>query len=456
MSGLFSLGEKMGALGDNVANVNTTGFRANEINFEDVLFETTHTGGVRIGQGGTESDFSIEGNIEPSHLSTHMAITGDGFFMVRDAELSDSRYYSRAGEFNFDLDGYLVNPRGLILQGYPFDINGVEGTTLEDIQLPLTTPAPTLFDPDPEPTLIDPARASTRVSMVGNLDSNAQDNSPLGLFSQWDGTSSDPLGIDAYGLRADFEVTEDTGARQPVAVFFDKTSGTNTWEYLITSPTPGGGATSDEGVLARGILNFGSSGSLQDMTIENYNGGAWSAGGPGANGYLTFQTPFSGITDLEFDLGYQYTGSAWQPDTNATTQVAEGSITLWTDADGNDQGGLLTFDVSREGIIRASFDNGNSTDLFRVGLATFDDPVSRLQRQGYTLYLADPDGPDPVIDHPGSSGLGMIMGYSLENSNVDMGEQFGEIILTQRAFQANSKGIVAADEMLKTLMQLKR
>ncbi|MDY7038691.1 MAG: flagellar hook-basal body complex protein, partial [Thermodesulfobacteriota bacterium] len=447
MSGLFCLGDKIGTLGDNIANINTTGFRANEVNFEDILFETTHTGGVRFDGEGVTSDFSKEGSVQSSHIATHMAISGDGFFILRDQEETDSTYYSRAGEFNFNSEGYLLNPNGYIVQGYQFSSEGTEGTALADIQLELTAPAPTPENPDPAPRLVSSPSASTRLTLITNVDARSQDNSPGGLFSNYDGTNASPLDLTDYELRSDQDLYDSFGDRYPIAVYYDKISQDGVWEYLITSPSDIPGTATDDGVLARGTITYNGNGIIEDMTLENYQGAGWVNSAINDNGFYTFQTPFAGAGAMEFDIGSRYVNGSWQPAAQSSTQYGCSSYTIFSKTDGYGEGDLLNFSVSMDGIIRASFDNGVISDLFRVGLANVSTPSSHLRRIGHTFFQAiDPDSQDLITeDIPGSSGLGMIIGSSLESSNVDMAEQFGDLILTQRAFQANSKGIVTAD-----------
>lgn len=177
MSSLFCLEKKMAVLGDNIANVSTTGFRGSRVSFEDVLSQATGTGGVRLNPAGSTSDFSREGAAESSHIATNMAISGDGFFILRDSEDTSSTYYTRAGEFSFDSEGYLVNPGGHIVQGYEFSDQGTEGGTPADIQLNLTTPAATVDNPDPAPRLVSPPSASTRLTLISNIDARSGDNS---------------------------------------------------------------------------------------------------------------------------------------------------------------------------------------------------------------------------------------------------------------------------------------
>jgi flagellar hook protein FlgE len=456
MSSLFCLGDKLGTLGDNIANVNTTGFRAGQVSFEDTLIEATNTGGVRLSPTGVKSDFS-EGSVETSKIATNMAITGEGFFILRDPDETNLAYYTRAGEFSFNSDGYLINPRGYIVQGYQFDAQGTEGTVLADIQLALTTPAPTLWDPNPVSRLLSSPRASTKLTLNTNVDARSKEHSAGGLFGQWDATLSNPMDISAYELMSTQEIYDGLGDKHSIAVFFDKTSQSNIWEYLITAPPTGIGTAPDQGVLARGTITFNDDGIIGDISMENYQGGGWVAGTPNGNGYLAFQTPFTGAASIELDLGTEYAGGSWQPNGQTSTQYGNGSYTIFSNTDGYGEGNLTDFSVNAEGIIIGSFNNGVSSDLFRVGLANASDPSSSFKRIGYSLYQADPESVGSVTSaSPGNSGLGMIMGGSLETSNVDIAEQFGDLIFTQRAFQANSKSMVAADEMLKTLIGLKR
>jgi len=457
MSSLFCLGDKLGTLADNIANINTTGFRAGQVSFEDILIATTNTGGVRLSPAGVKSDFSEEGSIQPSPIATNMAITGEGFFMLRNPDETNPAYYTRAGEFSFNSDAYLVNSRGYIVQGYQFDDQGTQGTVLTDIQLALTTPAPSLWSSAPAPRLVSSPQASTRLTLNINADAGSQDHSSGGLLGQWDATNPDPIDSSAYELRASQSIYDDTGTKHAIEFFFDKTGQANTWEYLISAPPAGLGTAPDQGVLARGAITFGGDGYIENMSMDNYQGGAWVAGTPNGNGYLTFQTPFTGAGSIELDLGTSYAGGSWQPAGQTSTQFGYGSHTRFSKADGYGEGDLLNFSVNSEGIIRARFDNGVTSDLFRVALANSNDPSSHFKRTGHTLYQADSGSQGTIIDDtPGNAGLGMIMGGSLENSNVDMAAQFGDLIFTQRAFQANSKSMVVADEMLKTLIQLKR
>lgn len=454
MSSLFCLGDKIGTIGDNIANINTTGFKANQVNFEDILFEATHTGGVRITDAGVTSNFSVQGSVQASNIATNMAISGDGFFILRDSEDTNSTYYTRAGEFYFDADNertepesYLINPGGYRVQGYKFDNNGTEETALTDIRLELTAPDPTEDNPEPVLRLISTPKASTRLTLISNLDANGQDNSPGGLFDNWDGTQEEPISSSHYEHRADQDIYDSSGDRHSIAVYYDKTGTDNIWEYLITFTPEQAGTASDYGVLARGTITFDGSGYINYMSMENTT--------PNDNGYLAFQTPFAG--NIEFDMGVQFINDYWQPEFTTTTQFGCASYTKTSNTDGYGESDLMGFSISSDGIIRANFENGIISDLFRVGLADSTDPSSRLRRIGSTLYQeVDSESGGLITDIPGSSGLGTIIGSSLETSNVDLAEQFGDLIFTQRAFQANSKGMITADEMLKTLVALKR
>ena len=468
MSSLFSLGEKMNTVGDNIANINTTGFKAGQVNFEDILFEATNSGGVRFNKSGVTSNFASEGSLQASPVATHMAISGDGFFILADAEDSDSTYYTRAGEFNFDAEGYMRNPGDYIVQGYQFSADGSEGTSLADIQLNLTASPATVANPDPVPRLVSTPSASTKLTLVTNVDARSEDNSPAaddwGLFGKWDATNADPLESSDYGHRADHYIYDDAGDRHSIAVYYDKTSQDGVWEYLVTAPPEDPlSANPTDGVLARGTITYSGDGYIEDMTLDNYQGGGWTSGTTNADGYHTFSTSFSGAGSIEFDMGANKVGGIWQHAGQTSTQFGFGSYTVFSNTNGYGEGDLTAFTVTTDGIIRASFDNGVTSDLYRVALASANDPSSRLKRIGNSLYRTKTDPSDEgggladlESDIPGESGLGRILGSSLESSNVDLAEQFGDLIFTQRAFQANSKSMVAADEMLKTLIALSR
>ncbi|NQT70758.1 MAG: flagellar hook-basal body complex protein [Desulfobacteraceae bacterium] len=455
MSSLFCLSDKLGTIGDNIANVNATGFRAGQISFEDTLIEATNTGGVRLSPEGIKSDFSTQGSAQPSDIATNMAITGEGFFILSDPQVTGATYYTRAGEFSFDSDGYLANTRGKIVQGYQIDALGTEQTALTDIQLTLSTPAATLWDPTPVPRLVADPIASTKLTLNINADARSLEHSAGGLFGEWDATQAEPMDATAYELRSLQDIYDSAGAQHSIAIFFDKTAVDKTWEYLITSPPDVPGPPATDGILGRGAITFNSNGYIEDMTLET--GSGWAAVAPNANGYLAFQTPFVGAASIELDLGVSNTAGSWLYAGQTSTQFGYGSYTKFSDTDGYAEGDLVRFAVSTDGVINASFDNGVNRDLYRVGLANSNDPASHFKRIGYSLYQADLESAALIIsDRPGLAGLGKIMGSSLETSNVDIAEQFGDLIFTQRAFQANSKSMVAADEMLKTLIGLKR
>lgn len=456
-SSILCLGKKMQALGDNIANISTTGFRASKLNFDDILSEAVKTGGVRLNARGVVSDFSQDGPVEDSHEATNMAITGEGFFILSDKDDASVTYYTRAGEFCFDSNGYLTNPAGHLVQGYQFDDQGNEGTTLGEIQLELTTPAATPTNPDPQPRLVSSPSASTKITLISNVDAGSEDHAAAGLFNSWDATNQPPIALIDYEHRADHYLYDSTGDRKGMAVYFDKTAQGNVWEYLVTATPEGTATAADDGVLARGNITFDSYGYVIDMTIENYQGGAWTAGTPGSNGYLTFQTPFTGVQAVELDMGVRYAGGQWVPDTQTTTQFGYGSYTKFSNTDGYGEGDFIGFSVTTDGIIRARFDNGVISDLFRVGLANALDPSSQLRRIGSTLYKEDTNNSGGMATgRPNDSGMGSIIGNSLEQSNVELVEEFGDLIFTQKAIQANAKGIITADEIIRTAIGLKR
>ncbi len=456
MSGLFTMGDWLACIGDNVANVETTAFKSGRLDFENLLSEAVSSGGVRISQSGFVSDFSTEGPLTRSDLQTHMAISGEGFFILRDAENTDKQYYTRAGEFAFDSLGFLANPDGHVVKGYAFDDQGTRQEQLSDIKIELTQPGSGSENNESVSRLFSSPKASSRFKAAVNLDSDAQDRSKSGLFSRWDGTGEVPLGQDYYELKSEQNIYDSNGDTNLVEVYYDNTSGNNTWEYLVARALDAPGTAADEGVLARGTLSFSANGSLTDMSMENYQQGAWYEAVIGDNGYYEFKTAFEGAENIEFDAGARYMDGQWHNDMQSSTQYAMSSFIKLLDSDGNGREELTGFSVNREGILRADFQNNVSSDLYQLGLADFRN-TSGLQRIGSLLYRQDPgEAESPIVDVPGSSGIGEIDGAKLEGSNVDIAKEFGDIIIAQRSFQANSRAISTSDEMLETLVRLKK
>jgi flagellar hook protein FlgE len=467
ISGLTTLGNSLQIIGDNIANVNTLGFKASTFSFQDRLSQATATqaGTSQIGRGSAMGDISRsfeQGSFESTGNTTDLAIGGDGFFVVREPA-SQRLFYTRAGNFRYNKEGYLVNPEGYVVQGWALDDNGEDSGSVTDIQLSSFTSSP---------------ESSTKATIITNLDSSKTSKSDT-MWSAWDGSATVPMVDTAYEYQTSVKVYDSLGSTHDVTIYFDKGGAANQWEYLITNnpqedmrtgaitagaPEPGAG------LLARGSLTFStSSGTLTDVTMARFVGSDFNNTGAAANwdaqdtasdlsndGYFAFQPEFiNGVTmDIEFDPGSHY-DTAWTNDALTTTQFSKASTTTYQSANGYGAGDLQGVDVDVDGVMTGVYSNGQLIHLNRVALAKFID-TQGLYKEGGGLYRETRESGEAITNHPGTNGLGSISPNSLEQSNVDIAAEFVKMITNQRGFQANSKIITTVDQMLSETIQMKR
>ena len=373
ISGLSSLGSAMQVIGDNIANVNTVGFKGSTFTFQDLLSQNmfTRAGTSQVGRGTALSDIVAnfeQGSFESTGNTTDLAIGGEGFFCVRE-DSSDSVFYTRAGNFRFDENGYLVNPEGYVVQGWSVDGEGnITGTTT-DIAL-------TSFTSEPE--------ATQDVTIITNLDKDSTSN-VTGLENFWDGTATTPMASTNYEYQSTVKAYDSLGSTHDITVYYDKISGSQ-WEYIVTcNPSEdlrtGFAATDEEiGLLARGTITFSDSdGTITGLTMDRQTApGTWDPQATtdiNAEGYYTFQTDFIGGTgttqDIALDIGTRWNGTTQVPDSLATTQYASSSTTVYQSADGYGAGALQGVDVDVDGLITGSYSNGQVLPLYKLALAKF-------------------------------------------------------------------------------------
>jgi len=401
ISGLNANSTAMTVIGDNIANVNTTAFKSNRASFANVLSQSLGGGGGSdIGRGvdfwGTTPVWS-QGSLENTASPMDMAINGRGFFEVTDD--SGSSFYTRAGEFTFNNEGQLVNPDGLVLQGYAVQSVAPDGTltlgSIADIQIPTESTTP--------------PSATTEFSVDVNLNSGA---------------------LVGDGYSTTITVYDSLGNDIPLAVDFVKT-GNNAWTWQATSPlasaiTPAG-PTAITFDAATGELNNGTDPTIA-MTLSN-----------GA----TMPT----LTWDLYDAGGVTNGDI--------TQYASPSTTSFQTQDGYPAGMLRSVSVDEAGVVTGAYSNGQLVPLFQVALVDFPSYYG-LNKMGNNLYSASLESGDAMPGIPGTGRLGSISPSSIEMSNVDLAQEFVKMITTQRAFQANSRVITTSDEILNELINIKR
>ena len=477
ISGLSTLGNSLQIIGDNISNVNTIGFKSSTYSFQDRLSQATATqsGTSQIGRGTALADISasfVQGSFETTGNTTDLAIGGDGFFVVREAA-SDSLFYTRAGNFRYNKEGYLVNPEGYVAQGWSLDADGEDEGSVSDILLSSFTSAPD---------------QSTNISIITNLDADATSNT-ADMAAVWDGTAATPLSDSFYEYQTTVKVYDSLGSTHDITIYYDLGTTANTWEYLITSNPAedmrtgaivAGNPVECAGLLAKGTLTFSASsgtldGSATAVTMKQFDGTTnftepdetvtaanWTtkmASDVSTNGYHTFAPEFisgAAAMSIEFDPGSHYDGtSAWANDALTTSQFSKASTTTYQAADGYGAGDLQNVDVDTDGVMTGVYSNGQLLYLNRVALAKFID-IQGLFKVGGNLYRETRESGEAITNHPGTNGLGSISPNSLEQSNVDIAAEFVKMITSQRGFQANSKIISTVDQMLSEVIAMKR
>ncbi len=418
-TGLTANGEALGVVSDNIANTNTIGFKRSRADFQDMVAsagknELTQTGaGSRVGKVET---MWKQGALLSTDSSTDLALSGEGFFVVHGtANGVDGNFYSRAGQFHLDKDGYVTNVENLKLQGYQADARGNILGTLGDLRV--------------GPTAL-PATKTSEVHMGVNLDVRA--SVPA---NAWD------VNIPATSTNFSSSLTayDSLGNGHQITTYFTKT-GTNTWDWHAVAD----GAEIEGGTKgvpfegASGSLTFNTDGALQ---TETTNASTWNFAGATAG------------QEIKFDFGTSLDDGGTGLD--GTTNFANSFTTNASTQDGYAAGSVTGINVSATGSITGVFTNGQRRTLGQIAVANFKS-VDGLTRTGNGLYVQTEDSGEALLGAASTGGRGAIVSGSLEQSNVDIGQEFVDLISFQRGFQANSKIIQTADEMYGELVNMKR
>ena len=401
ISGLNANATAMTVIGDNIANVNTTAFKANRSSFANVLSQSL-SGSVSSGIGrGVEfwgtSPLWTQGSMENTGSATDLAINGKGFFIVQDD--SGANFYTRAGLFHLDEGGDMINPDGYLVQGYQIDASGNLGN-LTTISIPGER--------------ISPPSATTEFTFDINLNSQTATN---GTYS----TSQ--------------SVFDSLGNAIPLTLTFTKQAAAQTWSVAASVPSPNGPVTIGGNPTA--AVTFDSSGNLlvpaadQTLAITLANGAA---------------TPLSLTWDL-VDAGGTTLGDV--------TGYSSSSSTTFQYQDGYTSGILRGISVDEDGVVTAAYSNGQLIPTFQIALADFPS-YEGLTKMGKNLYAESLESGQPMPGVAGNGRLGSISSGAIEMSNIDLAQEFVKMITTQRAFQANSRVITTSDEILNELINIKR
>jgi flagellar hook protein FlgE len=462
ISGLSTLGNAMSVLGDNIANINTIAFKSSKSTFEDVLSQSVSTaaGSSQIGRGVTLSTVEgifAQGSLESSDSPTHMAINGEGFFMLRDPASSAADMYTRAGQFRFDDNSYLVNPTGAFVQGWTLDpITGLPVGSVGDITLTKTTPP----------------QATTNIQAIVNLDVRPPvvGTELVSAGGGWDGTAVAPIPNIAstdYQFSTSMKIYDSLGNSHDITTYYDTdpAATANQWEFLVTCDPSVDlrGAYAGQpglGALMYGTITFDATGQISQIDAFDVaiDGSHVTSATVALGGYYSFDAEFIAGTPqtVEYNFGATNSGGLdFTPEALASTQYANASTTYYQDQNGFSAGFLQSVSVDPDGIITGHYSNGQVLPQARLALATFNNLVG-LNKAGGNIFTETSASGVALVGTAGSVGLGSLSPNALEQSNVDLGTEFVKLITTQRGFQANSKILTTVDEMMAELVNLKR
>jgi flagellar hook protein FlgE len=403
LSGLAATSESLNAIANNLANMNTDGYKDETLDFASIFNQMQGTSGngdpIQVGNGvqvnGTTSNFT-NGNLDSTGVASNMALQGNGFFVVKDGSGVD---YTRDGDFTVNSQGQLTTQGGQLVLGYPA-VNGVvqSGAALAPITVNQANNIP--------------AVATTSFQMTTNLDATAT----VGT------TYSSPI-----------TVYDSLGQSHDLTVNYTNTAA-NTWSYSITLPAADTGGTGNPTTLTSGTLQFNSSGVLTSPsgTVPNI--------------------AISGLADkaASMTLTWDLNGSGGTP---AITQQAAASATSETTQNGYATGTLTGYTVLPDGTVQGQFSNSQTLSLGQVAVASFANNQGLTQTAGNNYQASEASGA-AVVGVAGEGGNGTITGSSVEESNVSLSTEFANMIVAQQGYEANAKVLTTLDQVYQATLQV--
>ena len=404
LSGLNAAQSQLQSVSNNLANMNTVGYKDETVNFADLFSQayaiTTNGSGDPLETGSGVRVSSVdrnftEGSLNETGTDSNMAISGNGFFVVQNP--SGQQVYTRAGDFTSNKAGQLVTPSGDLVLGFPV-INGSVNTA--GVMAPINVGSQT-----------SPAQATQNFNITANLSSSSA--------------------VGASAAPSTFAVYDSLGTAHTVSVTYTKT-GTNAWSYNVTIPSSelstGGTGTTQ---IASGNLNFDSSGKLD------------TSGGTS----ISISAPPTGATFVDGAANLSMKWNLTDTSGNSTlTQTALDSSTAATNQDGYKSGTLSSYTVQADGTIEGTFTSGKTLPLGQVAVANFAN-VQGMTNMGNNDYEISPASGQAVIGVAQTGGRGSIVGGSVEQSNVDISTEFSKLIVAQQAYSANAKSITAFNQV---------
>lgn len=430
VTGLSVNSDSMAVIANNIANANAKGFKKDRAEFEDMLSMdlSTGAGGAQIGRGSRLRDvrtLHTQGGLAITDNLTDLAIQGIGFFVVSnpntEVQESAGRFYTRVGSFIFDKDGYLSDSQGGHVQGYMANELGILSTRLTDIKVETNT---------------IPPQKTTNLMLDVNLDARAK-------------IIPEDFDVNRPELTSNFNNTitvyDSHGGGHQMTVYFKRAEDSEgiLWNWYAT--IDGVEVTdADDGAkikqVGNGTVKFDALGKLLEETQEN------------------FEVNFAGGSELgqaiSLDFG-KNRGVEGGTGEGASTSIASKSVTNFHSQNGYESGNIKTLRVDVDGVIKGVYTNGVIRPLASIALATFENQDGLFKAGRNQFYSSIESGP-PKIGMAQTATRGSIYASSLEESNVDLAQEFVNMIMTQRGFQANSRSITTTDSMYEEVINLKR
>jgi flagellar hook protein FlgE len=443
-SGLGVSSGSLEVIGDNIANMNTVGFKGTRAEFADYLPQDVYglAGPSQIGKGAGMNNLQTlfgQGSLDSSQNPLDMAISGDGFFVVSDGEQD---FYSRAGQYYLDNQGYVVNAQGYVLQGYNVDDAGTLGATVGDLQIDLNTVQPA--------ATTDIALTATLDSTITTITGGVTALTLLGTAASGSATLEEAA--NAADFATSVTIYDSLGNPHEATVLweyngFNAATGTSQWNYSVV--VDGGevdapsGTTLEDGYafeIASGTVDFDGNGEIDQGTVPTLN--------------LTAAWEFTGANPqaIDYDFGYDFTTATFTGDGDVRA-IAGASAVSGISQNGYPPGELSNLSVDSDGVVTGSYTNGEEYTLGQVVLARFS-ANAELERVGNTLFRETLASGSPAIGAADTGGRGRIAGNALEQSNVDLEREFVTMITAQRTYQANARMIDTANSTLQELVQL--
>ncbi|AWG42673.1 flagellar hook protein FlgE [Candidatus Borreliella tachyglossi] len=433
VSGLQNHQTRMDVVGNNIANVNTIGFKKGRVNFQDMISQsisgasrpTDGRGGTNPKQVGlgmsvaTVDTIHTQGSFQSTQKASDLGVSGAGFFILREGSNS---FYTRAGAFDVDSDRHLVNPaNGMRIQGWMARTLGGEqvintSSDVEDLIIPVGDK--------------EGAKATGHITFACNLDKR------LPVIEE--GASESDIASGTWVVNKTVYDNFGNTSVVELRVVRDATA-FNTWNATVL-------VNGEEN--SNFVIGFNNEGALLSLN-----------GQPGQPGDLlefpiTFGVPNANVGEdgeqQTINLRLGNVGSY----TDSITQFADASTTKAIIQDGYGMGYMENYEIDQNGVITGVYSNGIRRDLGKIALASFVNPGG-LEKAGDTNFIETSNSGQARVGETGFAGLGTIRAGVLEMANVDLAEQFTDMIVTQRGFQANAKTITTSDQLLQELVRLK-